>query len=245
LCQSQPQAHAVLRKGLRRLYQIQESGRIRNCIQSLSELNRIQLLASSIRGIQLKEHLQLLMAERAYLSGKQLPRTKSEFEKCLTRGREALYAVSAEFSGFLPILLADYHRTRRLLEESCSQDWAPLTKQMNQQLNALVYADFLSKTPWAWLLQFPRYFACIRHRLQRLGSGGVATELQLLAELEPYVERLERRHEQRAEHFADNTMLEHYRWMLEEFRVQRFSPKIGTAISVSEKKLDAHWQKVL
>lgn len=244
LCQSQPQAQAVLRRGLRRLCRILEAGQIRNRVRNLDGLNHIRLLASSIRGIQLQEHLELLMTERAYLSGKELPRTELEFKQCLVRGRESLNAVSSEFSRYLPKLFGDYHRTRRLLEESSASSWEPLTTQMKRHLNGLVHANFLSTTSWAWLLQFPRYFSCIRHRLQRLESGGMETELRLLAELEPHTERMRRRRARQGKQSNDNPMLEHYRWMLEEFCVQQFAPKLGTAISVSVKKLDEHWQKV-
>ncbi|MCH2201537.1 MAG: ATP-dependent RNA helicase HrpA [Fuerstiella sp.] len=244
LCQSQAQAQAVLKRGLRRLCLILDSRLIRKRIRNLGDLHRIELLGASIRGIQLHEHLQLLMVERAYLSGKKLPRTKSEFDDCVLNGREALSAVAAEFVRFLPALFEDYHSTRRLLEESSASGWESLHREMKRQLDSLVSADFLATTSWAWLKQFPRYFGCIRHRLQRLLSGGLATELQLCAELAPYTERLQRRIKQQTENLADNPMLEHYRWMLEEFRVQQYSPKLGTAIDVSAKKLDEHWQKV-
>jgi ATP-dependent helicase HrpA len=38
--------------------------------------------------------------------------------------------------------------------------------------------------------------------------------------------------------------LEHYRWMLEEFRVSLFAQKLGTSLTVSEKRLDEQWAKV-
>ena len=38
--------------------------------------------------------------------------------------------------------------------------------------------------------------------------------------------------------------LELYRWMLEEYRVSLFAQKLGTAISVSPKRLDQQWANV-
>jgi ATP-dependent helicase HrpA len=40
-------------------------------------------------------------------------------------------------------------------------------------------------------------------------------------------------------------MLAHYRWMLEEFRIQLFAQKLGTAISVSAAKLEEQWARIL
>lgn len=241
LCRSQAEAQAVLRRGVRRLCLLQEATHIKKRVRNLGGLNQLQFLASSIRGIQLQQHLQLLMVERGYLTGRTLPRSQAEFEECLVQGRQALSAVSAEFVQFLPRLLEDYHSTRRSIEETDVPGSEQPRKDMKRQLNQLVHADFLATTPWVWLSQFPRYFACIRHRLQRLSSGGLDTEQSLQATIAPCVARLQQRKEQPG---GDSAMLEHYRWMLEEYRVQLFAPRLGTAISVSAEKLEEHWQKV-
>ena len=39
-------------------------------------------------------------------------------------------------------------------------------------------------------------------------------------------------------------MLDHYRWMREEFRVSLFASKLGTAIAVSGPQLDQQWERV-
>lgn len=38
--------------------------------------------------------------------------------------------------------------------------------------------------------------------------------------------------------------LENYRWMLEEYRILLFAQELGTAMSVSEKRLDKQWAVV-
>ena len=70
LCSTAAEAQAVLRQGIRRLVLLAESAAIRKRVRQLAGLDRVRLLASSIRGIQLEQHMQLLMVERAYLSGK-------------------------------------------------------------------------------------------------------------------------------------------------------------------------------
>ncbi len=241
LCQSAGQAQAVLKRGLRRLFLIREAPQIRKRIKNLGGLNQIQLLASSIRGIQLQKHLQLLMVERAYLSGKQLPRSSAEFEACLLKGRENQSAVAAEFVAFLPRLFDEYHQTRRLLDDARISGGEHLVKDMKHQLRELVTAEFLATTPWAWLIQYPRYFDCMRQRIRRLTSGGMATEQELTGILARHRDRLVQRRQQQEQY---NSMLEHYRWMLEEFRVSLFAPRLGTAVKISAEKLDEHWQAI-
>jgi ATP-dependent helicase HrpA len=99
-------------------------------------------------------------------------------------------------------------------------------------------------TPWPWLIQFPRYLTAIRQRLQRLASGGLKTETSLLQEFVPWHRRYEERLKQHQSQHRSDPMLEHYRWMLEEYRVSLFAQKLGTAIAVSTKKLEEQWQRV-
>ena len=115
---------------------------------------------------------------------------------------------------------------------------------MIQQLHELVHPRFLETTPWPWLIQLPRYMTCMRMRLDRLNSGGLNKEQTMLQDFARYYLRfVERRHEHAKQNHID-PMLDHYRWMLEEFRVSLFAQKLGTAITVSGPKLDEHWQKV-
>ena len=39
--------------------------------------------------------------------------------------------------------------------------------------------------------------------------------------------------------------LELYRWMLEEFRVSLFAQQLGTSLTVSAKRLEKQWNKVV
>ena len=52
-----------------------------------------------------------------------------------------------------------------------------------------------------------------------------------------------RREELRLQNRID-PMLDHYGWMLEEFRISLFAQKLGTAIKVSGPKLDEQWERV-
>ena len=41
-----------------------------------------------------------------------------------------------------------------------------------------------------------------------------------------------------------NLALTHYRWLLEEYRVSLFAQALGTAVPVSDKRLDAAWRAI-
>lgn len=244
LCQTAADSTAVHRRGLRRLTLMLDAKRIRRQIEHLPEIQKIRLLASSIRGLKVEAELQLLLVERAYLSAKELPRTAAQFDTFLEQGRKRIGVVVQELVQLIPNLFRQYHEARAAIENAAGAGRDAVLKDMKTQLNALVCERFLKETPWPWLIQIPRYFQCMRLRIDRLKSGGLKTEQKLSAEYSEFEHRyLERRQQHTTQQISD-PMLDHYRWMLEEFRVSLFAQKLGTAITVSQKKLNEHWDRV-
>ena len=244
LCQTPEEANRSLRIGLRKLILISERKKILIQVGNMPQIGQVKLLSSSIKGLELMNHLSLLMVERAYLPDSTLARNKPSFEKMLQRGRDRQGVVAQEFVQFMPHLFQQYNETRRALEQTRGPGWDHLVNNMKSQLAALVYSTFLIETPWPWLIQYPRYFMGIRQRLQRLSSGGLKTETSLEAEFSPWLARYEQTLKDHQRQHKVDPMLTHYRWMLEEFRVQLFAQKLGTAISVSAAKLEEHWAKI-
>ena len=244
LCQSATESQAVHRKGLRRLVLLIDQQRIKRQIEHLPDLNQIRMLGLAISGFNVTSQLQLLLVERAYLSPKEIPRTKAEFDSFLAVGRKRIGVVVQEIVQLIPGLLKHHHQTRRNLDAETNPMWSGIVGGMQQQLSELVHARFLETTPWPWLLQLPRYMTCMRMRLDRLNSGGLNKEQAMIQDFSHYQTRyIERRREHAKQNHID-PMLDHYRWMLEEFRVSVFAQKLGTAIKVSGPKLDEHWQNV-
>lgn len=244
LCQTATEATAELRRGLRRLILLLEKDRIKRQIDHLPDLRQIELLGASIPGFFPKSQLQLLLVERAYLSPKEVPRSKAEFDVFVKQGRKRIAVVVQEIVKLVPGLLRQYQQTKVDLEATKVPVWNMLVGNMQNQLSALVYDKFLESTPWPWLIQVPRYLTCIRQRLDRLNSGGLQKEMTMHADFVRYENRyLERRREHQNQHRVD-PMLAHYRWMLEEFRVSLFAHKLGTAIKISGGQLDKQWLNV-
>lgn len=90
----------------------------------------------------------------------------------------------------------------------------------------------------------PAVSCAIRQRLTRLSSGGLKTELTAAAELQPWLDRFDQKVREHQQQRRTDPMLLHLRWMLEEFRVQLFAQKLGTAISVSGAKLEEQLRRV-
>ena len=238
LCQTDVEARRILHNGLRKLFLMTDRKRVLTQVGNVPQIGQIRMLASSIKGLEFTNHLSLLMTDRAYLAEAPLPRSRDTFDKAVSRGRDRLGLVAQEFTQFLPRLFQSYHETRRELDKANGPGWDLPLHDMKSQLAQLVTPAFLVDTPWPWLIQLPRYFQGIRQRLVRLSSGGLKTELSLLSELTPWLERFRQVASDHARQQRIDPTLQHLRWMLEEYRIQLFAQKLGTAITVSQAKLE-------
>ncbi|MEQ9410791.1 MAG: DUF3418 domain-containing protein [Fuerstiella sp.] len=244
LCQSAAEAQAVLRKGLRRLILLTDADRIRRQVDHLPDLKQMQQLASPLKGINLNSQLQLLMVERAYLSPKDVPRSQAAFDQFVQDGRKRLGVVVQEIVQLLPPLFRQYHQTLRNLTDAAGPGRADLVADMQQQVAELIHPTFLSSTPWPWLIQIPRYLTGIRMRLDRLNSGGLQTERTRQQDLAMYLNRYRIRRAETLKQQRTDPMLDHFGWMLQEYRISLFAQKLGTAITVSPRKLDEQWERI-
>jgi ATP-dependent helicase HrpA len=233
------------RGGLRRLFLFDAYWHITPQVDWLPGLERMQLLAASIERFDLRQELCGLVAERAFLADRPIPRTRAEFETQREAGRERIGLAVQDVAAVVGPLLEAHHETRLALEKAGGSRWRYAIDDMWDQFRNLVAAGFLTATPWPWLRHAARYLRAIRERLERLSGGNLARDQvycdEILTRWHAYLAQSEQ-DRQRGLHNPDLTT---YRWMLEEYRVSLFAQKLGTAMPVSAKRLDQQWQKAV
>ena len=106
-----------------------------------------------------------------------------------------------------------------------------------------MHHGFLAATPDDAFASLPRYLEALRVRLDKLRRGG-ANDARRLAEILPLQHRLESKARDARARGRSDAELARHRWMLEEYRVSVFAQELGTAFSVSRKKLDEQWSRV-
>ena len=233
------------RFGLRRLFVLSEHRRLKTQIDHLPDLNRMSMYATSIGGINLRDQLIELLAERTLFGKKERrPRNAAQFQQFVKEWRNQIPVAAQDLANLLPGLLEQYHKMKMTLEKTKVPAWKEPLHDMQAQLNAMINARFLVSTPYPWLQQFPRYLQGMEMRLKKLGGTGLKRDISNIRSISRYFEMYSQRARQHHEREIIDPQLIKFRWMLEEFRVSLFAQKLGTALKVSPKILDAQWSTV-
>jgi len=234
-----------LRAGVRRLICLTIPRELKQQVDVLPQLNNWTLQAKTFpQPLPFKQHVTELIADRAFLPDKSLPRSDSQFRDCLRAGRLRLALAAGEVAHVIGPLFQTFMELRKTWERTASPKWQPTRQDVHAQLGQLFAPGFLVQTPWPWLQQFHRYARGIVLRLEKLSGGGGQRDQQHLVSVVPRWSRgIERLKQHRERHVYDPE-LETYRWMTEEFRVSLFAQELGTAVPVSEKRLDQQWLRV-
>lgn len=237
-------AYHVTRGGLRRLFLIRESRRLRNHLRHFPGIDQIRLVCSAIPGMNVDAQLHELLADRALFRTPEIPRTAEQFEARMKLGTNQLSVALQDLAALLPDLFVDYQETSMQARADCPPAWRPSYLDARDQLEQLVRPGFLVTTPWEWLCQFLRYFEAIRYRLERLPQGSLRSDERGTREIAGFQQRYRERVQDHAARAIYDPELQTYRWMVEEYRVSLFAQKLGTAVPVSAKRLERQWKKV-
>ncbi|MFM9067629.1 MAG: DUF3418 domain-containing protein, partial [Planctomycetota bacterium] len=181
--------------------------------------------------------LHTLLADRAFLADRPLPRSRIDFEAGLQYGRKQVELAVRDVVKVVTPLIKNYHAVRLQLD-AAQRLATPVANEVREQLKLLLAPGFLTTTPWEWLQHLPRYLDAARLRLQKATQGGLARDRQLQAQLSPYLERYAQRWQENERRGRVEPQLTGYRWLLEEFRVSLFAQQLGTSVPVSPKRLD-------
>ncbi len=196
-------------------------------------LERDWLLAQLVDGV----------LNQALFAGGEDPRTEAEYKACIDKGRAELVPVATDYTRLLEQSLETLAQVRKLCGEHRQGPGVAAVKDIEQQTAQLMCEGFMRDTERRWFEQYPRYFKVMLNRLQRL-SGQHQKDQQYRQMLEALEKPLHELLADRDDALLSVPPLSHYRWMLEEFRVSLFAQSLGTAMPVSEKRLQEQWQKV-
>lgn len=178
------------------------------------------------------------------LTPPELPWDRPSFDALYEQVRAELIDTVFSVTAVVERILASTRRIEKQLKSTTSLALISALNDVRSQLEQLVFPGFVARTGYAQLSQLPRYLAAIEKRLEKLPGNVQRDGLNMAA-----VQRLEDEYDDAVSALLPGRRagaeLTQVRWMLEELRVSLFAVELGTAYSVSEKRIRAVLNKAL
>jgi ATP-dependent helicase HrpA len=178
------------------------------------------------------------------LTPAELPWDRASFDALYEQVRAELIDTVFSVTAVVERILASTRRIQKQLKGTTSLALISALNDIRSQLEQLVYPGFVARTGYAQLSQLPRYLAAIEKRLEKLPGNVQRDALSMAA-----VQRLEDEYDDAVSALLPGRRagaeLTQVRWMIEELRVSLFAVELGTAYSVSEKRIRAALNKAL
>lgn len=172
-----------------------------------------------------------------------LPRTASQFDDVFKQGRRQLQTA---FNDYVPLLEQTLDEARAALSQLAKPALLGEVKvhsELKKEVEALFVPNFISEVSMGRLAHFPRYLKAIQARLEKL-KRNPKRDNQRAALLYPYLKRFKEWSALHPERWSSDEV-QTVRWLIEEWRVSIFSQELGTAESVSEKKVSVALERLL
>ncbi|MDT8452638.1 MAG: ATP-dependent RNA helicase HrpA [Gammaproteobacteria bacterium] len=241
LINSQQQAEAETLKGLRRLFIQALPPQIKHLKNNLPDIQNLCLKYADFgRCDELKQDLIDVVIEQCFMQ--QPIQSRQDFTQALTAGRSELMSVATQWCQLLAGILEQYRAVKKALKNP-PLSMLDIISDIQNQLTHLFPPHPLLNIDKQWLAHYPRYLSAISKRLDKAQGDPVRDRQHRLQISTLWDAYLKRQHSLEKQHII-SPQLEHYRWMLEEYRVSLFAQELKTQFPVSEKRLKAYWNEI-
>jgi ATP-dependent helicase HrpA len=178
------------------------------------------------------------------LTPAELPWEDASFKALYEQVRAELIDTVFTVTAVVERILASTRRIEKQLKGTTSLALISALNDVKSQLEQLVFPGFVARTGYAQLSQLPRYLAAIEKRLEKL-PGNVQRDAQHMAAIQALEDDYDDAVSALLPGRRAGAELSQVRWMIEELRVSLFAVELGTAYSVSEKRIRAALSKAL
>ncbi|HWH46886.1 MAG TPA: ATP-dependent RNA helicase HrpA, partial [Burkholderiales bacterium] len=261
LLDTEAEADAATRKGLRRLFQLALPEQMKFLARSLPGFNELQLRYALLRereggkqdkggrhdkgevAERLREELITAICDRAFFVENEPVCNRKAFETRVAKGKTRLMDVALEICRIAAEIFAEHQTLKNRLEQPQHAAWPRAVADIRSQLRELLGSGFLASVPFERLKHYPRYLRAIGVRLDRIASNPERDgnwQQQLARYWQAYQVRLA---DDRSRGLR-NPKVEEMRWMIEELRVSLWAQQLKTPYPVSFKRLEKYWSEV-
>ncbi len=167
-------------------------------------------------------------------------RDRNEFEARATAVAKSLPNTLEQVCELLEKVLVQSNTVHSEFETVKSKLDSRIAADIEMQLGFLVYEDFISEVRLEKLAWYLKFFKGASVRLERC-QFDLSGDLAKLNQLQPYWQR----YLNHWEGHPFSSTLDHYRWLVEVYRLSLFAQTVGLPTKVSPKRLEDAWQQFL
>ena len=229
------------RKGVCRLMRFELQAQIKQLEKGLPSFNQYALnLRNIMSPDDLRDDLIAAICDRAFIGEDDLPRNNAEFMKLKQRARTRLPAVSEAIARQAQAIASEY-QLLMMQQTKMPATVNRLKKDVEQQVQLLMYKNCFTQTPWEYLQNMPRYLKALRLRIEKQPANperdgkNAASVGAIWQKWQDKVNNLNQTN------LDISQALQDYRWLIEELRVSLFAQELKTPFPVSIKRLDKTW----
>ncbi len=233
--QSRPEQEAAMRGGVIRLLALRIPPPDRYVLEHLSNTEKLTF-SQNPHGSVSALIADCALAAIDKLVPQDLPWDMQSFDALYEVVRAELIDTVFTVTAVVERILASTRRIQKQLKSNASLQLISALNDMKSQLEQLVFPGFVAQTGYGQLSQLPRYLQGIEKRLEKLPGNVQRDSLNMAV-----VQALEDDYDDAVSALLPGrragTELTRVRWMIEELRVSLFAVELGTAYSVSEKRI--------
>jgi ATP-dependent helicase HrpA len=229
------------KSGLRQLYINAIPEQIKQLKSNLPDIHKLCMLYTSIgKCDNLKQDFLATVIDELFTQHE--ANSKTDFEKTLSNGRAELHSTAENWSHLLSEIFSLHKQLRKSLKNP-PLSWLDAITDIQDQLNHLLQPGFILNTEKNNLQQYPRYLIGIQKRLEKIQGNPERDRISRL-QVSALWQEYKKRQQALAKQHTTSAQLEHYRWMLEEYRVSLFAQELKTQFPISEKRLKIYWNDI-
>ncbi|WP_240470564.1 ATP-dependent RNA helicase HrpA [Halomonas halocynthiae] len=171
-----------------------------------------------------------------------LPRSRTELDQQLLACQDELLPYAKEMLVTLEAALKGHLAVTKALKGGLSFALALSYADLKAQMARLVYPGFIQEAG-RWLTEYPRYMEAALVRLEKAPREHRRDQL-LMQQVQDFQARLDARLEVEQRSGVVAPGLVEFGWWIEELRVSLFAQQLGTAMTVSDKRLERRWAEL-
>ena len=224
-------AQAAHRQGVIELMKLQLKEQVKDLNKGLLNFTQIAMQLKQIGVDTLREDITQAICDRAFIGDDELPRNEKDFKEQVKRARSRLPAVKEALNKHLLEVANQY----AVLVNTMGKH--PLNYTLKQQLEKLIYPQFVSRTPWQQWQRLPIYLQAMQKRMEKYSANPTRDQAREddIQELEmAWTERIQTA---KMQNQAVSDELAGFFWSIQELRVSLFAQELKTPMPVSLKRL--------